>query len=216
MKHYQNQGNHDDLPSMNRRQQAKQKTRLKLLEAAHDLFVERGYESATIRDIAAGAHLSTGAVFANFSDKADLFNEVILADFRRLDELMAAASGDGPLKAQLQRLLTLACDSHLGRPRLVQSLLSFSWTDHIRADGDGRVNGVKLVLDRLAGVLRQGVERGELPRGFDVRLTSEMLWDCHVSNYRRVIFDGWTPEALGQRLADQIELLICARPRKAA
>ena len=40
---------------------------------------QRGIDQ-TIRDIAAAADLSTGAVFASFTDKADLFNEVIVAD----------------------------------------------------------------------------------------------------------------------------------------
>ncbi|HEY4586680.1 MAG TPA: helix-turn-helix domain-containing protein, partial [Brevundimonas sp.] len=61
---------------MNRRQAAKVRTRLKVLDAARTLFAERGYDAATIRDIAKGAGMSTGAVFANFQDKAELFETV--------------------------------------------------------------------------------------------------------------------------------------------
>ena len=57
-------------PRVNRRQVAKARTRVKVLEAARTLFAERGYDAATIRDIAKGAGMSTGAVFANFQDKA--------------------------------------------------------------------------------------------------------------------------------------------------
>jgi AcrR family transcriptional regulator len=56
-----------------RRALAKQQTRVKVLAAARRLFSEQGYEGATIRDIAAEAGMSTGAVFANFTDKSDLF-----------------------------------------------------------------------------------------------------------------------------------------------
>ena len=77
---------------MTRRSQAKQRTRLKLLDATRRLVAERGYEAATIRDIAAEADLSTGAVFASFTDKADLFNEVIIADDQALFERMQAAA----------------------------------------------------------------------------------------------------------------------------
>src|SRR5579871_6952834 len=55
---------------LTRRALAKQHTRRRLLDAAKRLFNERGYEAATVRDIAAAAGLSTGAVFASFSDKA--------------------------------------------------------------------------------------------------------------------------------------------------
>ncbi len=70
----------ESAPGMTRRALAKQRTRQRLLGAARRLFTSRGYDAATIRDIASEADLSTGAVFASFSDKAELFNEVIVAD----------------------------------------------------------------------------------------------------------------------------------------
>ena len=58
---------------------------------------------------------------------------------------------------------------------------------------------------------------GEFPQGLDARLTSEMLWDSYVANYRRAIFDGWDQDALTARLASQIDVLLCdasrSRPR---
>ena len=41
-----------ETPRLTRRQAAKVRTRQKVLEAARTLFAERGYEPATIRDIA--------------------------------------------------------------------------------------------------------------------------------------------------------------------
>lgn len=66
----------DDAPKLNRRQAAKVATRAKVLAAAEALFEAVGHERATIRDIAAKAGMSTGAVFANFKDKADLYRTV--------------------------------------------------------------------------------------------------------------------------------------------
>jgi AcrR family transcriptional regulator len=63
-------------PRPNRRQQAKARTRAKVIDAARRLFVAKGYAAATIRDIAREAGMSTGAVFANFTDKADLWRAV--------------------------------------------------------------------------------------------------------------------------------------------
>ena len=183
--------------------------------AARQLFADRGYEAATVRDIAAAANLSTGAVFASFADKADLFNEIILADYRQLHEHMAGAPDDGqPVKEKLLTLLTMAYEIHLDRLRLVQAVLSFSWIRDIRAES-GDPKGVRLVLNHLAGVLRQAIDGGELPQRLDPRLMSEMLWDCYVSNYRRAIFDGWDKAALRDRLSSQIDVLLCTH-RQAA
>lgn len=66
----------DDRPKLNKRQAAKVATRAKVLAAAQNLFFSVGFEAATIRDIAEDAGLSTGAVFANFKDKADLYRTI--------------------------------------------------------------------------------------------------------------------------------------------
>src|SRR6185437_2714385 len=78
-----------------RRALAKQQTRMKVLAAARRLFSEQGYEGATIRDIAAAAGMSTGAVFANFTDKSDLFREIMITDMAALAEAMREAGARG-------------------------------------------------------------------------------------------------------------------------
>lgn len=63
-------------PRLNKRATAKAATRAKVVSAAAKLFAEVGYEKATIRDIAKSAKMSTGAVFANFEDKAALYTAI--------------------------------------------------------------------------------------------------------------------------------------------
>lgn len=58
---------------MNRRQEAKQRTAALVLAKAREIFATKGYEAATIREIAKAAGMSTGAVFANYRDKAELY-----------------------------------------------------------------------------------------------------------------------------------------------
>ena len=87
----------------------KQKTRQKVLDAARALFIERGYEAATVRDIAGHAGMSTGAVFANFQDKSDLFEAVMVEDFERVAEHMrSAALPAAPVADRLLNVLSAA------------------------------------------------------------------------------------------------------------
>jgi TetR/AcrR family transcriptional regulator of autoinduction and epiphytic fitness len=53
-------------------------TRLAVLEAAHDLFVEHGYAGTSIRAVAARAEVGEQTVYRLFSDKATLLREVTL------------------------------------------------------------------------------------------------------------------------------------------
>ena len=55
------------------RDEKKAQTRARLLKAARTVFARRGYRGASLEEIAEEAGFSTGAVYSNFSGKADLF-----------------------------------------------------------------------------------------------------------------------------------------------
>lgn len=198
----------DHAAPLTRRALAKRQTRERLLAAAKKLVIERGYEAATIRDIAAAANLSTGAVFASFSDKADLFNAVIQADCDALLERMnAVAACENSARATLIKLLKLAYAFHLEELPLVQAAIGFSWLHEAAVERRNRDAGA-LIQGRLAEVLRSGVKSGELSPNLAVDLIAEMIWDSYIANYRRAIFDGWEMPALQARMAEQIEVLL--------
>ena len=52
-------------------------TREQLLEAAADVFAEKGYDGASISAITRAAGLSSGAIYAHYGSKADLFLAVL-------------------------------------------------------------------------------------------------------------------------------------------
>lgn len=58
---------------MNMRVEAKEKTRQKAIEAARKAFAVTDYHAVSMRDLAKAMGMSTGAIFANFTGKADLW-----------------------------------------------------------------------------------------------------------------------------------------------
>jgi len=52
-------------------------TRERLIEAAIELFAERGYAAVTVRDLARATGLTTGSIYGNFANKAILLVEAI-------------------------------------------------------------------------------------------------------------------------------------------
>ena len=191
-----------------RRSLAKQQTRRRLIVAAKTLVAERGYDAATLRDVAAMAHVSTGAVFANFADKADLFNEVIIDDHAELLVRMKRAADEADSASD--KLLGMFVAGYAWRFEqlsLVQAQLGFSWSNDLVLESRRRA-GAGRILDALAGVLRAGVQTGELAPSLDADLIAEMAWDSYVANYRHAIFDGSTIEALRARIAKQIDVLL--------
>jgi AcrR family transcriptional regulator len=196
-----------------RRALAKQQTRAKVLAAARRLFSEQGYEGATIRDIAAEAGMSTGAVFANFSDKSDLFREIMSDDMTALAEAMreAAARGRG-LEDALLKMFTAGYAFYKTQLPLARAAFSVSW-----APQDGPVlrgaAQVQILHELITDQLSQAVQRGELGQEAEIKLRSQMLFDAYLSNYPQAIFEGWSLDALQARLRDQIRILLAGARR---
>ena len=59
------------------RAQRKEMTRELLLDAAIEVFAEKGYHGASLDDVADAAGFTKGAVYSNFSRKSDLFRALL-------------------------------------------------------------------------------------------------------------------------------------------
>jgi AcrR family transcriptional regulator len=71
--------------STRRREQARE-TRLRIIRAAHDLFVAKGYGQTTIAEIAASAGVAVETVYAAFRNKPTLLRQVWYVNFRGDEE----------------------------------------------------------------------------------------------------------------------------------
>lgn len=89
------------MPKQRRtREDKRQANRAQILVAARKVFARRGYDRATIAEIAAEADLSNGAIYYNFKDKEGLFlallDERIDERARRLAAAATLAGTDSP------------------------------------------------------------------------------------------------------------------------
>lgn len=196
-----------------RRALAKQQTRAKVLAAARQLFSEQGYEGATIRDIASAAGMSTGAVFANFTDKSDLFREIMIVDMETLVESMreAAARGRNAEDAVL-KIFGAGYAFYKSQLPMARAAFGISWSpEHgreLRA-----LPPVQAISDLIAEQLNAGIERGELSQQAEVKLRTQMLFDAYKANYPEAIFEGWSLEALQAKAKDQIRVILAGARR---
>ena len=196
-----------------RRAVAKQQTRAKVLAAARALFSEAGYEGATIRDIAAAAGMSTGAVFANFTDKSDLFREIMMADIDALAESMRQAAAKAEtVEDGLLRIFTAGYAFYMSQMPLARAAFSVGWSPD-----EGPVlrtaSPVKALHELILEQLSLGAERGELKADADPELRARMLFDAYLSNYPLAIFEDWSLEALKGRSGEQIAILLAGARR---
>ena len=199
-------------PATNQRALAKQRTREKIVAAAKLLFSERGYEGATIRDIAKAAGMSTGAVFASFTDKSDLFAEIAETVQAELHHALRAAQEGREGRAAVVAMLETAAERQLGELALFQAVMSALWTpglgERLRRRLDRRP-----VVALIAASLREEFVCAEGVTRADVSLISEMLWDAYISILRRVAMDGSSLEAVKARIGDQVSTILAGARR---
>jgi AcrR family transcriptional regulator len=186
----------------------KARTRQRLIESARRLFMERGYEGATVRDIAAAASLSTGAVFASFADKTELFNAVLESDSQAQIVAMAqAAAKPGPVQERLVRILSAAYAFQLGQIELLRAALAVSWSQGLTGElGDRPIR--KQALDKIREILAHAKTAGEIRADCDLDILADTIWACFIGNYRQALFDGHGLDRLTERMARQVELVM--------
>src|SRR5271166_333357 len=59
------------------RQESKEVTRMRLIEAAEKVFIRKGFDNASVEEISETAGYSRGAFYSNFDDKEQVFVAVI-------------------------------------------------------------------------------------------------------------------------------------------
>lgn len=193
---------------LTRRALAKQQTREKVLQAAREMFIERGYEGATIRDIARAAGMSTGAVFASFTDKPELFDAILSDEFAALADPMRDAAATAPsARDALVAMFGAAYRAHFSQLPLIQAALAASWTRTPEAERLRR-DSLRPLRALVLEVLERGVARDELTQKFDLRLIADVIWDLYLAGYRPAAFDGLSVDTQTDRLANRIDLVL--------
>ena len=83
----------------------RQRTRERLIAAAGETIAEKGFQAATLDQIAARAGLTKGAVYDNFDSKDRLFMAVVLqASRERMERFQWPTGRSGGVRQRLRRL----------------------------------------------------------------------------------------------------------------
>lgn len=201
--------NHGEKP-LNRRQLAKMRTREKVLDAGLALFLEGGYELATIRDIAKGAGMSTGAVFANFEDKKDLLLACVHRELESYDGLLkAAAQEEGTVLDRVVRVCTADFAFFSERLHLLEALAV------LETDASNEKNRTARALtgrrrEYLWRVIETTLQESRCGTAQQVSVISECIMSMHFDRCRYQAIRNCKPQAYRQAFKDLLSHLFAA------
>jgi AcrR family transcriptional regulator len=89
------------------REESRDLTRQRLLEAAAVIIARKGLSGASVEDIAAHAGYTRGAFHSNFRSKADLFIELLKRDHQDVQQELQRILGAGLSREDMQRQLQM-------------------------------------------------------------------------------------------------------------
>jgi len=190
------------LPS--RRSGAKKQ---QILEAAARVFRQKGYDRATLRDIANEAGLLPGSLYYHIRSKEDLLRQVVEQPIRELyGQLEDLVVAEAPAADKLARALAMhlrAFDTHY--PSLFVYLQNLLQVDAMRRPLHKQAKRYEECWQQL---LVQGIQRGEFPPDLDVKIAVfAILGMCNwmhrwyrqdgrlsieaiIQQYTRLVLDG--------------------------
>ncbi|MDR0719280.1 MAG: TetR/AcrR family transcriptional regulator [Treponema sp.] len=111
---------------MNRRERQKAETHLEILRAAEDLFIEVGYEKASMRQIAERAGLTKGALYHHFDSKEDLLDKLCAEHNRALSEAASSLVNDTSFSCfkRMRRVMEMSRDMGMSHLAFVSEYLT--------------------------------------------------------------------------------------------
>lgn len=186
-----------------------------ILQAAVAVFGERGYEAASIGEIARRAGVSDGLVYRYFENKRDLLGSVLTQFYERtMADIERVVAEEHGFKAELRALVGRHLEAFVEDTALCRLFIS-----EVRVSTDYVGSAVQALNRRYTTILMRIVERGiaagEVEQGTDLRLVRDLLFGAiehiawrHVVRGRRLDVDG-----VADRLVEMVLGGIAARPK---
>jgi len=109
---------------------AAEDTRQRILEAALELMIERGYAATSVRDIAEQVRMTKGSLYYHFESKDDLLFALLTPLVTAMDEFVGQARTAERITADLLRRLVDIFDDHapllralMGDPAVIRGMM---------------------------------------------------------------------------------------------
>ncbi len=173
-------------------------TRQRILEAAGEVFAEKGFRAATTREICGKAGANVAAINYHFGDKEALYEEVLRFAHRDASERYPLSRETAETGAPEERLRTfigwflkrLLCE---GRPAWQAKLLAREMVEPTRALDALVQSEFSPVIETLESVCRDLLEPGATSE--EVRLAARsVLGQCLFYRHAQPVLARLTPE----------------------
>ena len=191
------------LSVQKRREKHKAELRNELVEAAHKLVQEEGYEGLTIRKLAKRVGYAPMSVYSYFADKQDILFALAEDAFETLARRIEEHTSDDPIEA-LQAVMTEYAAFGLGNPNEYRTVFMTEKTrppeGKTFAEMEEGNPAMKVLISRVEACVAAGKLKG------DPRAIATMLWAVGHGTISLLItfpfYPFGDPQAFVKRMCD--------------
>ena len=147
-------------------------TRATLLKTALAVFSAKGYDAATLDDVAKAAKVTRGAIYWHFKSKSDLYNTLVEEFSARGAAVVQQAVAEGGTLIEILRLIfirqcALIEEDKEARAIIELALFKTGLDPELKAGRKKQVEAGNALLEGITGAMQQGVDQGLLRNDVD-------------------------------------------------
>lgn len=201
-------------PKLGLRERGKLEKRRRIKQAARKVFLDKGYEDATTREIANAAEVAIGTLFVYAKDKRDLLMMIINDDLDQVNDELAARRWEGPLIDQLTGFFGRRYAYWASEPRLARPAVQETFDFLSRGTGQGpetaRFYGRRgRIVELLETIIRAKQDAGRIGREHAAADIASLCMTIYLTEVRRWLNDDDPqPDAGLERLRKLLALAL--------
>jgi AcrR family transcriptional regulator len=193
-----------------------------IVDAAERVFFSKGYDCATMDDVAREAEFSKRTLYAYFESKEQLRFEIMIRGYRMLIDMLDAegrAAGPADAVEALRRVFLVFYRFSMHRRDYFNAIIEYETKSPAAEAGipdESRAECYALgeqALGIIRGIIDRGIAEGGFSGGLDAGKAALVLWACTIGVFNTVKmkesylmeYHGETPESF---IAAAFELIV--------
>jgi AcrR family transcriptional regulator len=177
-------------PKLGLRERSKIEKRRRIKLSARAVFLEKGYEAATTREIAERADVAIGTLFVYAKDKRDLLMLIINDDLDQLNADTAEATPRGPLIDQLTEFFRRRYQYWASEPRLARPAVqeTFDFLSRTTSNGPETARFYarrSKIMDMLSAIIAAKQSTGKIASAHGAEEIASLFMTIYLTEVRR-------------------------------
>lgn len=172
-----------------RSQKEKELRRGDIIDAAERVFFSKGYENASMDEVAKEAEFSKRTVYMYFSGKEQIYYEIMIRGYRLLIDMLEAGFEEKKPQNAVEELRCIFfsffrfSQEHAA---YFKAIMEYETRDSDQCAGlkDTLIEECyqlgEQIFDYLSRALQKGIQEGSLRKGLDSEKAALILWACTV------------------------------------